>query len=260
MFWRLGVIGSPIEHSLSPTLHRAALRELGLDGASTAIEIGRDDVSALSRALDSHDALSVTMPLKEIALLRCDEVDEVAARVGAVNTLRITDGRVLGRSTDGAGFLDAVHALFDLDVAGREVAVRGSGGSARSIIDALDAAGAIVNVLARDEEAADRLASKYRNVVANPAHTGELALIVNTVPAGQSDDGPIDRPIGGFTTDAAAMDIVYEPRESPWLAARRTRGLRVANGLAMLAYQARHQFRWWFGADVSAATLLEAIA
>jgi len=259
MFWRLGVVGSPIAHSLSPRLHEAALTSLGLEGTSEAIEIGSHDVANLKGALSSHDALSVTMPLKEVAVALCDELDDTARRVGGVNSLRMANGRVLGRATDGAGLVAAVHHEFGLALEGARVIVRGSGGSAKSIVDALVERGATVTVLARNALEATRLAERYPSIAVNPDSSRDIDLMVNTVPAGPEDTPETSRTKVAFAPDAAALDVVYEPRETPWLAARRREGLRGANGLSMLVHQAREQLQWWFDREVPLEPLLMAV-
>jgi len=259
MDWRLGVIGSPIAHSLSPRLHEAALSALGLTGSSEAIDIRADDHAALTEVLATHDALSVTMPLKEVAVERCDELDDVSRHVGAVNSLRIFEGRVVGRSTDGDGFIDAVRDEFAVDLDGAHVVVRGSGGSAKSIIDALVRSGARVSIVARNADVAVRIVERYESVEVNAPVMRAVDLIVNTIPAGAFDSGPLDGPTVEFCSGACALDVVYEPRESPWLAERRADGLRCANGLSMLVHQARHQMQWWFDQSVPLEPLFAAV-
>jgi shikimate dehydrogenase len=257
--WSLGVVGSPIGHSLSPLLHEAALTALGLDGKSEAIEIDGSDVGKLKDVVLSHDALSVTMPLKEHLVALCDDIDAVARRVGAVNSVRTINGRVEGRSTDGLGCLDALRDEFGVDVSGRRVVVRGSGGSAKAVVDALVTAGADVTVLARNETVARAMAERYEGVAVNPRHVESVEVVVNTVPVGAKDTRSIDGVITSFDRDACALDLTYVPIASPWLRAQRDAGLRGANGLTMLVHQARRQLEWWFGQPVPVDPLFAAV-
>src|SRR5579863_1383325 len=119
MTWRLGVAGSPISHSLTPQLHDAGLAIAGLEGSSTRLELGVKDVAKLKKAVrKDFDALSITMPLKGIAVEICDELDDVASRTGSVNSLLRRDGKLHGASTDGDGFVNAVREQFAVSLEG----------------------------------------------------------------------------------------------------------------------------------------------
>jgi shikimate dehydrogenase len=256
--WRLGVIGTPVAHSLTPAMHDAVLNALGLSGTSRAFDVGRDDEEGLAGALSSIDAVSVTMPLKSVLVDRCDQIDDVAARVGAVNSLWRHDGGLHGRSTDGLGFLDALLADFNEVVTGRTVVVLGSGGAARSIVDACSVNGAErVIVRARNGSTANDLATRYDRVIANPPAVADVDLVVNAIVGGAPHDLP---PCAvEFVPNAVAIDIAYRPDRSAWLEEHARDGWRTANGLSMLAHQARHQMAWWFGCSIPLAPLLAAV-
>ena len=259
MIWRLGVVGYPVEHSLSPTLHVAGLKMAGLEGTSAKVPLGDNDREELRGLLgDSFDALSVTMPLKEFAATICDELDEVAQRSGVVNSLLVRDGRVIGANTDGQGLVDALAAQFSLSLADRHVVVLGAGGAARGIVDALvHERAASVTVFGRTAANVERLTSSYENVHDHTNAPRSVDLIVNTLPA---DARPgIDEMASGVNPETIALDVTYEPRLSPWRAAMAQRGCRSANGLGMLAYQAALQMRWWWECEIDAARLFEAI-
>jgi shikimate dehydrogenase len=258
MIWRFGVIGHPIKHSLSPRLHEAALRSIGFEGDSHALDVPLSDSSRISSLMVVHNALSVTMPLKEAAIKACDEIDAVAKRTRSVNSMLRKEGRVFGRSTDGAGFLDALKEV-GVDVTGLSAVVQGSGGSARAIVDALASAGvASVAVLARDQAAAVTLCADYKVAVANPSEFEHVGLIVNTVPVGT---GPSEVPTSAMTwsTNPTAVDVVYEPRESDWLAAHRAEGRQTFNGLGMLVHQAHIQVEWWLDHPIDVEALWAAV-
>jgi shikimate dehydrogenase len=252
--WRLGVAGLPIEHSLSPRLHEAGLRLCGLAGTSERVPLSGRDAGRLVALMSRFDALSVTMPLKALAVAYCDELDEVAVRTGAVNSLLRREGRLLGANTDGRGLLDALAAQLGFSAAGARVLVLGAGGAARGIVDALVGAGAAEVALdSASPERARALAGRYGVVSLQPS--GRVDLVVNATPAhvrGAAEAGVAHgAPIG--------VDIAYEPRMTPWRAALEARGCRTVNGLGMLAYQAARQMRWWFGVEVDGAALLEEI-
>lgn len=260
MRWSVGVAGSPIAHSLTPTLHEEGLRLAHLQGASERVELGREDAGELATLLgDRFDALSITMPLKFVAGQYCDALDEVAARTGSVNSMLVRDGQVLGASTDGRGFLDALAGQLDFDVAGAKVVVLGAGGAARAIIDALVAADvASVVVHGRTQGNVDFLTGQYPRVSDDRGAHGPFDLIVNTVPAeGRPDEAT---GVGGVGPGTVAVDITYVPATSTWLALHEDLGCRTQNGLAMLAYQAARQMRWWWDVEIDGARLLEVIA
>jgi shikimate dehydrogenase len=217
------------------------------------------DDKRLREVVTSHDGISITMPLKEMAAGCCDEVDDVASRIGSVNSIRRTNDRVQGRSTDGAGFIDAVAAQCALELNGAIVVVRGAGGSAKAIVDALAVAGARITVIARRPEAIAELTRRYPSIRVNPRSLDPVDLIVNTVPSSASERPDFVEPEYRYGPAAHAFDVVYEPRETQWLRQRREEGLTASNGLAMLAYQARHQLEWWFDRPVSMAPLLRAV-
>ena len=259
MTWRLGVVGYPIEHSLTPQLHDAALAHLGLEGTSQRVAMKDPDAGAL-RALmgDHYDALSVTMPLKETAAEVCDDYDDVARRTGVVNSLLWREGRVHGACTDGPGFLDALLANLGAVCQGMNVVVHGAGGAARGIVDALvHANAACVVVMGRTAANVERLTSAYDRVVDATHELGHVDLVVNTQPVFSPALGAFELP--GVDASTVAIDITYEPRMSPWRQTYADMGCRSANGLAMLAYQAARQMQWWFQRDVDGAQLLAVI-
>ena len=259
MFWRLGVAGSPVAHSLSPALHVAGLALARLEGSSTRFELAEADVTQLGRLMgDEVDALSVTMPLKAVAASLCDELDERARALGVVNSLLWREGRLHGANTDGLGFVDSLRGGFELDVANLNVVVLGAGGAAAAIVDALVHAGAhAVAVIGRTPARVASIAGRYDNVRDHITLYRPVDLIVNTTPA--PDRVGAAAVTQGVTRDTIAVDITYAPARSPWLARHAAHGCRHANGRAMLAYQAARQMNWWWGSDIDGAALLEAI-
>jgi len=260
MFWRLGVAGSPIAHSLSPALHVAGLALAGLEGASTRFEVGEGEVDRLGQLMGAEvDALSVTMPLKAGAALLCDELDDRARALGVVNSLLWRQGRLHGASTDGPGFVDSLRGEFNASVANMHVVVLGAGGAASAIVDALVLEGVhSVVVLGRTGAHVARITGRYDNVIDHTTLYRPVDLIVNTTPAhGRVDAAAV---MQGVTRDTIAVDITYDPARSSWLSLHADLGCRHSNGRAMLAYQAARQMNWWWGSDLDGAALLKAIA
>lgn len=259
MNWRLGVAGSPIAHSLSPQLHEAGLRLAGLTGSSKRVELTLADAPRLTDLLGGEfDALSVTSPLKIAAAGLCDELSEVASRTQSVNSLLRRDGRLLGASTDGDGFVDALDAAFGDVVENAHAVLLGAGGAASAILDALVARGASSIVIhGRTESKVDTLVERYPNVFSASLVYRPVDLIVNTIPVnGRDAEAAV---LQGVHHDTVAVDVTYDPRESEWRTRYDAAGCRTMNGLPMLAYQAARQMRWWWDVEVSGAALLEAI-
>lgn len=258
MIWRLGVVGSPVDHSLTPALHAAGLARAGLEGRSVRREVGADEADRLAEIVRAEfDAVAVTAPLKGRAHEVCDEVAEVARRTRSVNGILVRDGRLLGTSTDGAGFTDALEAAFGPVVEGAHAVVLGAGGAARAVVDALCAGGAAaVAVLARRPEAAEALAAAYPAVHAGSLVYRPVDLVVNTVPPAARRPGAL---LQGVGSETIAVDLAYEPPETPWLAGHRAQGCRTQNGLAMLCYTAARMMGEWWGVALDGGELLEVV-
>lgn len=248
------VIGAPVEHSLSPAIHNAAFAALGLDWTYFAVSVpaGRapDAVTAM-RSL-RLGGMSVTMPHKSAITAVVDETTPTAERLGAVNCLSWRGTQVVGDSTDGPGFLDSLRVDHGWEPEGRRALVVGAGGAARAVVAALaDAGAASVAVVNRNEERAERAAALAdgRGRVATLAEAADADLVVNATPVGMGADGGLAVPAELLGAGQAVVDLVYEPIETPLLAAARARGAMPVNGVGMLVHQAAHAFRRWTGED-----------
>lgn len=258
MSWRLGVVGSPVAHSLSPQLHEAGLRLVGLSGTSTRIDLPLERAHELGALMAHYDALSVTSPLKRAAFELCDKRSDAAQRTESVNSLLVRNGTVEGASTDGQGFVESLAHAFGPVMENAHAVVLGAGGAASAIVDALvDHGAASVAVLGRTQAKADDLAARYSNVVSSAIVYRPVDLIVNTVPlAGRVAEAAV---LQGVHPGTVAVDITYEPRVSAWRERYEQAGCRTMNGLAMLAFQAAIQMEWWWGVQLEGAALLEVL-
>jgi shikimate dehydrogenase len=265
---RAAVLGSPVRHSLSPVLHAAAYRELGLDWTYTAHEVDEAGLAGFVRGLDgSWAGLSLTMPLKRAAIPLCDGIGELARAVHAVNTLTFADGRVRGDNTDVPGL---VGALRDAGVGQVPAAsVLGGGATAASALAALarvcdGTVRAYVRGPARAQEARD-LAGRIGMPVetrdwADAAAALTAPLVVATTPAGAADH------LAAAVPDAPGVlfDVVYSPWPTPLAAAWAARGGQVVSGLELLVHQAALQVvlmtgPYLEGAEVDPADLVPAM-
>jgi shikimate dehydrogenase len=248
------VIGDPVRHSLSPTLHNAAYDALGIDWVYVAYEVPD---GAAKQALEAMRALgivglSVTMPHKTAVAAACDEISADAEALRSVNTVTLRpDGRLFGDSTDGEGFCRSL-ADAGTRVAGTRVAVIGAGGAARAVVRALGIAGASVVVAARRDAAAKVAAALAPGADAVPWSERDGAaqqadIVVNATPLGMGRDH--HTPVAGDAIRAGqvVVDLVYHPLDTPLLAVARERGAVAVDGLGMLVHQAALQVEQWTG-------------
>jgi shikimate dehydrogenase len=248
----VGVIGDPVSHSLSPTVHNAAFEALGLDWVYVAFPVARgrgaDAVAAVSAL--GLAGFNVTMPHKEEVARACDELTDDAAALRSVNTVVARpDGLTLGDSTDGPGFLDAL-ADDVIDVAGKAVLVLGAGGAARAVVLALGRAGAAVTVAARRPDAAEAaaaLAPGTQTIPLGAVEPAPYSLLVNATPLGMSGGDPLPVDPEALHSKLAVVDLVYHPADTPLLTAARAKGALAINGLGMLLHQAARSFTLWTG-------------
>ncbi len=257
------VIGHPVRHSLSPTIHNAAFAAAELDWAYLAFEVAPGDAARALAAMRTLGirGFSVTMPHKDDVAANVDTRTEAAELLGAVNCVVNDDGHLTGHNTDGEGFVRAVAHDAGIDVAGTRCAVIGAGGAARAVIHALGAAGA-AEVAVRNrtpDRAVD--AAALAGACGRPLDDGEALtgfdLVINATSIGMTaDQMPCDP--AGLADGQVLFDLVYDPRETPWLAAARERGLRCHNGVSMLVFQAVRQFELWTGRPAPVDAMLAA--
>ena len=252
---RAAVLGSPIAHSLSPVLHRAAYDAAGLDGWTyTAIECDEAGLPGLIASCDSRWAgLSLTMPLKRAVLPLLDRTEPLAAEVGGANTVVFAAGERHGYNTDVPGM---VAALAEAGVTAPPAAtILGAGATACAALAALRATGltaAVVHV--RDQaRAGDLLAAAGRLDVAvelrpfgSQLRGGEL--LISTVPAGAADFYA-ERMVVPAPQPAAVLDVVYSPWPTPLAQAAAKSGVAVAGGFDLLLHQAARQFELMTGIE-----------
>jgi 3-dehydroquinate dehydratase/shikimate dehydrogenase len=242
-----GIVGSPVNHSLSPVMHNAGFADAGIDAVYVPFDAADADDALQAAALFDVMGLSVTAPLKVDLMSRVGRVDAVAARVGALNTLRRAGGGWEATNTDVAGFLAPLRSGTMLH--GRLVTILGAGGAARAAAVALSDAGASVSVSARRPDAAAAIAALARGTVTPfPPPPGSWHVLVNTTPvgmAGGDDESPIDPLL--LAGGSLVYDLVYWPLVTRLMADAQRAGCRTLGGLPMLVAQAERQFEWWTG-------------
>jgi shikimate dehydrogenase len=257
------VLGKPIAHSLSPVIHNAGYAGAGLaHWRYTAIECAEAELPDLVRGLGPEwGGLSLTMPLKEVALAVADQVAPVAAALGAANTLvRRADGWY-AENTDAPGMVDVLRAagLSTVD----SVAILGAGGTARAALAAAQHLGAArVTVYARRPASVDALrpvASQLGLRLAYgpfdaAAEAGRADLVISTVPKGVADGVEV-----AWRPDAVLFDAIYDPWPTPLAAAAQAAGCPVASGLDLLLAQAVRQFTLFTGVPAPVEAMRSAL-
>jgi len=266
---RAGVMGWPVKHSLSPTLHAYWLKENGLEGEYDLIEVSPEELEKEIKSLQRRGfaGVNITVPHKEKAAAMVDELENNARRIGAVNAITVRgDGTLLGRNTDGFGFLENLKACAPEWRANHGPAVvLGAGGAARAIVAALmDAGVPELRLINRTGERAQKLARDVDSSIQvlpwneRAKALGGANVLVNTTSLGMDSNPPLDLDLDALPQTALVNDIVYRPLETTLLAQARSRGNPVADGLGMLIHQARPCFTEWFGGKAEATDGLRA--
>lgn len=254
---RFCVIGDPVAQSLSPRIHTHWINRYALDACYDAVQVAAGELEhGIADLLDrGYRGWNVTIPHKVRMLERCDHIDDIARKIGAVNTVAVgDDGALTGTNTDAYGF------IAHLDQAqpgwrhgpGRRALVLGAGGAARAVIFGLIGAGVgAITIANRTRDKADQWAAGIADVsVIDWADRNDAVaavdLIVNTTALGMTGLPDLDFSLDGAAPGTIVYDIVYRPLETPLIQAARARGLPVITGLGMLLHQARPAFKAWF--------------
>ncbi|HEY50650.1 MAG TPA: shikimate dehydrogenase [Dehalococcoidia bacterium] len=258
-----GIIGDPIEHTMSPAMHNAAFGALDLDYIYLPFRVRREELKGAMNGMRALNiaGLNVTIPHKSDVIPLLNKLDPLAGRMGAVNTIVNEDGKLTGDNTDAPGFLRALRSK-GVEPDGKKIVILGAGGAAKGISFILAGAGAslvILNrTLSRAEELASQIASYYgRKLTAmtlsekNLKHTLDGAdVLVNTTSVGMVPDvGQTPVPSGLLKPDMTVFDIVYNPRETRLLREAKAAGARTIDGLDMLVWQGALAFEKWTGRE-----------
>lgn len=269
-----GILGGTeqVKLSLSPAVHNAAFKDLQMDWVYLPFGCEPEDLEAAVRGLAAAGVrgMNVTMPHKVPAMAVMDEIMPSAHGIGALNTIEVRDGRLIGHNTDGDGLIRFLDWDVGVTLQESRALVIGTGGSARAAVAALGAAGvAHLCVLARDAGRAEELRPVAGNVPFEsadlkdgPAHwVAQADVIINATPVGQGNEPPVI-PTGSIPRSAVLVDLVYRPPVTPLIQAARDRGAIAHSGLGMLLHQAAISFEIWTGVEapidaMSAAGLWE---
>ena len=277
---QLGLVGYPLTHSLSPILHKAAMKASAIQGEYLLYSIPPDETGGLVKLVNAMrtgeiHGLNVTIPYKQTIIPLVDELTPTARAIGAINTLYIRNNKLIGENTDAPGFLKDLSKSFTEPMKKRGL-VMGAGGAARAVVYALlkNEWEIVVAVRQADIEQANAMEEDFRQKDKNPPLgvillneenlariRGAIDLIVNATPVGMYPD--VDRsPWPGslpFPNGAAIYDVVYNPRQTKLVREARMAGLQATTGLGMLIEQAALSFGCWTGREVSREVMDSAV-
>ena len=268
---KLGLIGYPVSHSLSPRIQNAALRACGFDGDYALFPIPPEDMQALKSLLGAVRSgeitgLNVTIPHKRNVISLMDKLTPTAKTIGAVNIIYMREDKLIGDNTDAPGFLMDLKNNFSPFPLQPSALVLGAGGSARSVVYALCNDGWHVTIAARRIEQAWQLASQFQGVHAMEFNLptfqlSNLQLIVNTTPIGMIpnvDQSPLPENIS-LSKQTRIYDLVYNPCETKLVRDARVQGLQATTGLGMLIEQAALGFEFWTGIKLPSEVFRSAV-
>ncbi len=255
------VVGNPARHSRSPAIHNAAFAEVGLDWEFTSFELPVGSGAAALDAMRALDlaGLSATMPFKADVAAAADEVSDDVAALGVANCIvPLPNGRLRAENTDSVGFINALKSDANLSPEGIHAVILGGGGAARAVVWALGTNGAAkVTVINRSPENATTTATLAGSVGVTGTYDNisSADLIVNATPAGMGTDDSMPCAPDLISSSQVAIELIYEPLETPWLKVLRAQGVQAHNGLSMLVHQAAAAFELWTGIPAPVDTM-----
>jgi shikimate dehydrogenase len=256
------VIGYPVKHSRSPVIHNYWMKKHGIEGHYGRSEVAPDKLTMALMALSVSETLkgcNVTLPHKEAALSQLDEVDPLAKKIGAVNTIIVREeGELFGLNTDAYGFTQNLNSAGSAWRKKSPALIVGAGGAARAVVAALVQAGC--SEIYVTNRTPDRLRSFCRELGASfevplrmvgwedrEEALGQIDLLVNTTSQGMEGEKPLDLDLKKLRNTALVADLVYTPVETPLLREAKRRNHPTVDGLGMLLHQAAPGFEAWFG-------------
>jgi shikimate dehydrogenase len=258
---KLGLVGYPIKHSLSPWIHQRFLENTEIIGTYSILEVQENELERMVQTIRKNDykGFNVTLPYKQRIIPFLDDLDSHAKEVGAVNTVLNLDGKLIGYNTDGFGYLRSLMKHYPVFVEDRRknVLLLGAGGAARGIYYALNQAGfQFVDIANRSIEKAHSIAELKTPVLETNVLTlseaeknlNKYDLIIQTTSVGMKpniDELPIR--LEKLQENAIVSDIIYQPIWTKLLKEAKSRGASVHHGHSMLLYQAQYAFEIWFG-------------
>lgn len=264
----IGIFGYPIEHTLSPLMHNAAFKTLGLDMCYVAFRVLPEELREGVRAIKSLNlsGVNITVPHKEKVIPLLDKVNEEASFIGAVNTIVNSDGILTGYNTDGRGFISALSEK-KISIENKDILILGAGGASRAISYYLSEKASRLSLFDIDKSKAERLIgdlNKIRNnafFLDNIKDIGRPDIIINATPLGLKSEDALPLSPDSIASEMVVCDLVY--KNTSFLQEAEKKGARTIDGSGMLLWQGILAFELWTGVkppvDVMRKALLSAI-
>lgn len=261
----VGLLGQPLTFTFSPQMHNSTFEALGLDYFYRPIEVGKDELYSVVKGLKhmNYAGFNVTKPNKVRILRYLDEVDELAAKIGSVNTVKIVEGRLIGYNTDGEGYVASLKEELDFDPKGKRFTILGAGGAGRAIAFTLASYGAKkIHITDRIINCSEIVASEINANICKCAEVFELSdhnlkeciddsdVIINASGIGmmpQIDRTPFSKDL--LHKDIIVSDITYNPLKTRLIKEAEEVGCKTHNGVGMLIHQGAKAFEIWTGID-----------
>ncbi|MDO9559103.1 MAG: shikimate dehydrogenase [Syntrophales bacterium] len=254
------LFGNPVAQSLSPLMHNAALKEMGLPGCYVPLCVRHlpGAVQGL-RGMDIR-GVSVTIPFKSEIMEYLDDLDDEALRIGAVNTVVNDNGRLTGHNTDWRGLIQSLKEQVEME--GKTVIILGAGGTARAALYGVVREGGHPVIVNRTEGKGRELAQDWGCPYESLKNIGKIKadILINTTPVGMFphiDEKPVEDSF--LTRYALVVDVIYNPLQTSLLKAAETAGCRTLSGLDMFVYQGAQQIRLWTGQEPPRALMRQVV-
>lgn len=251
------VMGDPIAHSKSPEMHNAWYEEMTADATYIPVHVKPEDLQAAVQALKTLGASgwNVTIPHKQTIIPFLDELDDMALKMGAVNTVAVTEqGTLKGYNTDGLGFVRSLEEAIGTTYKNKRILLIGAGGAARGIAFALQASGyhdlTIANRTVKNAQAIVNELGEGKAISLQQAEMSldTYSIFIQMTPAGlKNGEFALPFSMDKFPKGAIAADIVYNPLLTPFLLAAQDKGAVIVNGLGMFVHQGAIAYEHWLG-------------
>ncbi|HAK59218.1 MAG TPA: shikimate dehydrogenase [Nitrospiraceae bacterium] len=255
-----GIFGYPIEHTFSPAMHNAAFRKLSMDACYVPYAVHPDGLEAAIQSILPLGlrGINITVPHKENVLQYLDDLSDEARYIGAINTIEVRSGRLIGHNTDGRGFLRSLNEDAGFRPEGKKFLIFGAGGAGRAIGFSLALAGAAMiayrdvdlqkaSVLAGDIQTKTNIPVKTVTEEKIAAYAADASCLINATPLGLKKSDPLSIKAEYIKKKHLVCDLVYNPSETTLLKTAKARGAQRLRGLGMLLYQGVIAFELWTG-------------
>ncbi len=260
----LGLLGNPVKHTASPVMQNAAFEAMGLNCVYLAFEVSPNDLDAAVAGLRALHCMgaNVTIPYKQEVIPLLDGISGEARLIGAVNTIKVENKRLVGHNTDGKGFVQALREEARIELSGKKMVLVGAGGAGRAVgvqsgLEGLSEIAILDEQDSRAEKLAAHITAKiptckatgivsgHRDAIA--AQLADADIVVDATPLGMHPSDPMSLDPALLSKRSVVVDLVYNPAETKLLKAAKKRGCKVYNGMGMLLYQGVLAFELWTG-------------